>query len=172
MRKYTYIRKLALSIVALFAVSMLTSACGNNIAEAEAEYEATLIETVALIRLYAEVSEMVLGHVASTWRNAIDDRRDFNESLRFLFSLDSMQDLLDSLRENNAIIVENMRDLQDPPERLRDAYDALLDLFEIYSQLHSLAVSPSGSLQSFNAARNDLSARFSATYARLEVLLP
>ena len=135
MKRCVQVRKVILCSLLMLAALIFVVACGNNAAEMEriereAEYEVLLIETVSQIHLYAGVSESVLGQVATTWRNAIDARRDFNDALQSLYGLDAMQTLLDSLRDSNATIITSMRELQNPPERFESAYDALLELFE------------------------------------------
>lgn len=136
------------------------------------EYESVMRETIDLIYIHTSGAEGVLSQIASTWRWAVDSGRDINVEINRTLGLEPMQNLQNMLRDGNAEIIVNMRELQNPPDEFLAAYDTLLELFDIYTQLHNLALSPSGSLQTFNTTRNDLFIRFDSTLARLDILLP
>jgi len=161
-----------LSVVVVIAMCFSLAACGSSEAERTAEYKSILVETIELMRVHAYGSNELLSLTASEWQRAINGRRDFNVALNRLFELESVQSILDMLYDGNAEIIDNMRELQNPPEQFTSTYETLLELYDIYTQLHNLAVSPTGSLQTFNATRNDLVRQFNALQTRINVLLP
>ena len=65
-----------------------------------------------------------------------------------------------------------MRKLKNCPNQYQEAYNALLELHGIYSQLHSLASSPTGSLLSFNNRVNDLESEFTRIEGKLKIYMP
>ena len=65
-----------------------------------------------------------------------------------------------------------MSEIGNPPTKYSKAYDLLLEIYSIYSQLYSLARSPQGSYVSFNKTVNDLSLEFEKGFNKLDVLLP
>ena len=150
--------------IAFLVVVVLAATVGTG-----GRYEDSLIETASLIRSNGLDSEAHLSVLATSWSDAISDRRDFNLAISSTQS--ARRERLVAMEEAHDDIVARMTSLNDPPGRFRDAHSTLLDLYEIYVQLYELAQSPSGNLQTFNATRNDLSARFSSTYARLQILL-
>lgn len=48
-----------------------------------------------------------------------------------------------------------MRKMSDPPEEFEDAYEALRELFDAYTEFTNLVINPSGNLQTFTSNFND-----------------
>jgi hypothetical protein len=79
---------------------------------------------------------------------------------------------LEKIKESNTKIERGMQDLKDYPIQYQEAYNTLMDLYSVYSQINSLALSPSGSLMSFNNKVNDLSSEFTKIFSRLKIYMP
>ncbi len=109
--------------------------------------------------------------IKQVWYNAIYEKRDdttdkytrpkgyfvsdFNDALGNLFSDTSFRSKIISIEENQRTVNSLMKELKNPPEEYKDAYEAISELYDAYISLTNLATDPSGSLQTFSTNFND-----------------
>lgn len=80
---------------------------------------------------------------------------DFNDALGNLFLDTSFERKISSIKENQKTVSFLMKELKNPPEEHKDAYEAISKLYDAYLSLTNLATDPSGSLQTFSNNFND-----------------
>ena len=80
---------------------------------------------------------------------------DFNDALGNLFIDTSFQNKISSIEENQKTVSSLMKELKNPPEEYKDAYESISELYDAYISLTNLATDPSGSLQTFSTNFND-----------------
>lgn len=80
------------------------------------------------------------------------------------------QELLAQLKASKVKIDEFMEGLEEPPSTLVKLYEKLLELHALYSKIHTLAVSPSGSMDEYSDLINDLESQMNDLKSRLDVL--
>lgn len=80
------------------------------------------------------------------------------------------QELLAQLKASKVKIDEFMEGLEEPPSTLAELYEKLFELHALYSKIHALAVSPSGSMDEYSDSINDLDSQMKELKSRLDVL--
>lgn len=109
-------------------------------------------------------AEDACNTVYKVWRSAIfydssyewdDDVKkyysdDFNEAIVNLYSDTVFSMDIDNIKSNQSLVESCMRELQNPPEGCEAAYEEIKNLYTSYSNLTSLAISPSGSLTDYS----------------------
>jgi len=65
-----------------------------------------------------------------------------------------------------------IRKLQNPPDGCEDAYDSITELFEAYSKLADLALSPSDSLETFVSEKDKTSWELIEAFRKIGTLTP
>lgn len=104
--------------------------------------------------------------IKQVWYNAIYEKRDnktdkytrpdgyfvsdFNDALGNLFIEPNFVRKISNIEANQESVNSLMKELKNPPEEYKDAYEALSKLYEAYLSLTNLATNPTGSLQSFS----------------------
>ena len=168
-------------VIAIVAVIAIIAAIliGNNIKQKNLEAEAARLKEEYAANLDTASFTMLLGAIEaeeagnlikSVWYNAIYEERDtktdkytrpdgwwvddFNEALSNLFSDSDFREKISSIETNQETVAQLMKDLKNPPEEFEDAYDAIKELYDAYTELTNLATSPTGSLQTFSESFN------------------
>lgn len=72
---------------------------------------------------------------------------DFNDALGNLYSDESFSRKISSIKDNQDTVGGLMKELKNPPDEYKEAYDALSVFYEAYILLTNCAIDPSGSLQ-------------------------
>ena len=123
----------------------------------------------------AAEAESAAGLIHDVWYNAIYEKSDsrtnkytkpygvfvsdFNTALKNLFSDSSFTSQTASIKLNQVTVEGLMKKLVNPPDEYKEAYSAVRDLYEVYTDLCNCATNPTGNLQSytstFNTADND-----------------
>lgn len=80
------------------------------------------------------------------------------------------QELQAQLEASKLKIDEFMEGLEEPPSALIELYEKLFELHALYSEIHDLAVSPSGSMDEYSDSINDLESRMKGLKSRLDLL--
>lgn len=75
---------------------------------------------------------------------------DFNVSLRALYADQKIIDQISAIEENQASVQTLMKKLQNPEEEFKICYETVTNMYSAYSQLTNLAVSPSGSFNTYS----------------------
>ena len=125
--------------------------------------------------------------IKQVWYNAIYEKRDdttdkytrpkgyfvsdFNDALGNLFSDTSFQSKISSIEENQKTVSSLMKELKNPLEEYKDAYEAISKLYDAYLSLTNLATDPSGSLQTFSSNFNSADTETLNCYKAMELYL-
>jgi len=80
------------------------------------------------------------------------------------------QELLAQLKASKTNIDEFMEGLEEPPSTLVKLYEKLFELHALYSKIHTLAVSPSGSMDEYSDSINDLESQMNELKSRMDLL--
>lgn len=168
-------KKIILSVVLILVI--IVGSVGGFIFKKEKDkqkqknnYALTFTETTIEILSETVISEQFCNLISKTWRNAIDDREDFNTAISDV--LKKQSSTVSDLKKNKDKIEEKMKGLQNPPADYKDAYSLLVELYSTYGQIYSQAVSPTGSLTSYNGDVNGKASDFNKIYDKLAVLRP
>ena len=97
--------------------------------------------------------------------------KDFNTSLMLLMYDESFTRKIDGIKSNREIVQGLMKDLQNPPKKYKDAYDALNNFYDSYMELTNLAVGPSGSLESYTDGINNADTKSVNCYDKVKLYL-
>lgn len=143
----------------------------QSIGEAKkAEYEKKFLGVSGDVIQNTYSSLLVIETVSEVWRSAIKLGNNFTMEIREY--LEKAKDTLEILKKKNAEIEKGMQDLKDYPIQYQEAYNILMEVYSVYSQIYSLAVFPSGTLMSFNNKTNDLSSEFTRVVSKLKIYMP
>lgn len=153
----------------------------------KAEYEDNL-HTITLKMLNGAVLAEDCGNlIKQVWSNTIWKKSssetdkftkpngyfnsDFNESLTNLFKDSSFSSDIQKIEDNQEEVNKLMKEMKNPPEEWEDAYSVLKEFYDSYLTLTNLAISPSGSLQTFSSNFNDADTKTSTDYNKLKPYL-
>ena len=133
-------------------------------------------------------AESLLNLTARVWYNTIYEERDsetdkytmswggfnddFNISLSALIYDNSTQSTISTIEDNQTLVESAMKELQNHPDGLENCYDTVTELYSIYKGLTDLAISPSGSFQSFADNKSQKIDKFLELYNKLETQIP
>jgi RNA polymerase subunit RPABC4/transcription elongation factor Spt4 len=139
----------------------------NQSAKTSENYSANLKTATAAMLLGASEAESAGNLIKSVWYNTIYEKwdyetdkytrsnrygfnKDFNDSLKALFSDDSFKSKISSIEINQKTVADLMKSLQNPPEEYKEAYETIKNLYTAYLDLTGIVINPSGSLQTFS----------------------
>lgn len=97
---------------------------------------------------------------------------DFNTSLQKLYSSDKIIDAIATIQSNQDTVNQLYVALQNPTEEFQTCYDVVDELFSAYSNLTDLAISPTGSLNTYSESFTDYDTVFLEQYNKLKLLIP
>ena len=80
---------------------------------------------------------------------------DFNDALSSLFADSSFSSKIDSIEENRDSVNSYMKNLKNPPDEYKEAYEALSKFYDSYIVLTGCATDPTGTLQTYSNNFND-----------------
>ena len=135
---------------------------------ANAETCGNLIHDVWYNSIYKE-SDMSTDKYTRNLNGYGDFYDDFNEALAYLFIDKSFSGKITVIKSNQEAIAYKMKEMKNPPEEWKDAYDDLKKLYEAYVDLTNIVVNPTGSLQTFTSNFNDADTRFSKAYNAIKL---
>ena len=178
---------IAVIICAVFGVRAMQHQ--NAVKEAEklsADYSANL-EVVSYSMLTGASEAETCGNlIKKVWYNSIYEESDpetdkytklgtwtfvddFNEALGNLFSDSRFQERISSIEENQESVATIMKDMKNPPDEWKDAYEDLQTLYNSYVNLTNLVTSPSGSLQTYSSNFNDADSAFANAFGKIKL---
>lgn len=148
--------------------------------EAKEAYLSNLSLARTTMLLGAADAESAGGLIRDVWYNAIYEKydastnkytrpngyyvSDFNTALRNLFSDSSFTSKIDSIKSNQDLVSSLMKKLVNPPEEYKEAYNAIKDLYDVYTDLCNCAVNPTGNLTSYTSTFNEADSSFMKYY--------
>ena len=139
--------------------------------EAEEQVNLTaLVWNNAIRRVRSPATDEFTRRPLATDRNFFVD--DFNIALGRLSAHEDTVAARTRIRESQTLVRDLVRDLQNPPEGLERAHDALVDLYQSYLVLTDLALNPQGSLQTFSSNRTAAISDFLNAHRMLQTIIP
>lgn len=128
----------------------------------EATYVETLQDYVEKVHEGSVEAETQCNLVVAVWGDAIwndtshedtkkyvSGAKDFDEALENLYADEEIIAKVAALQDNEEATASLIRELQDPPEKYADCYDAALELYSKYCAFLDMAISPNGSYKSY-----------------------
>ncbi|MZP30886.1 hypothetical protein GTO91_14295 [Heliobacterium undosum] len=97
---------------------------------------------------------------------------DFNESLKILYKYYDKNGNVDLLKNTKETVYKDIKSLDAPPEKYKQSYNAIMDLYSDYDQYINLAINPTGSLQSYSNETRDLNTKISKKYKEFGLRFP
>lgn len=151
------------------------------------EYSSNLEMAVYTMILGAGEAETSGNLIKRVWNNAIYEKRDdetdqytrpkgyfvsdFNDALGNLFADSSFKRQLDSIKKNQDNVDTLMKELKNPPDEYRDAYDAVSELYNAYLSLMNCATDPSGSLKTYAETFNNADTKTINAFKTMKIYL-
>lgn len=133
-------------------------------------------------------SEKLCNLTARVWANSIYQKRDsetdvftyskgsfyddFNKALGNLYSTYSTMQTVSSIEDNQKLVKELMKEIQNPPNGLEKSYETVTELYAAYLGLTDLAINPKGNLTSFSESKTSKIDKFLELYKKLETQIP
>lgn len=109
-----------------------------------------------------ELSQSGLVSNRGKFNDAIDVVRDYYKSSK----------RVESIEKSKTIVRDQVKMLNNPPEKFRQSYDQLVQLYGTYEEFINFALSPTGNISSFNQNANRLGTEFMRKYNEIEIRLP
>lgn len=125
-------------------------------------------------------AETCCNLIQQVWNNAIWEKEDnatdkytkpdgtfvtdFNEALDNLFSDPDFYTQIDDIMENQETVRSIIKELKNPPEEYKSAYESLSECYDAYLTFTNMAMNPSGSLNSFSTDFSDVDSKFMHCY--------
>ena len=178
--------KKKIGLIALAAVVVLVLIFGG-LQINKKNYIKTLSQTSSFILSSAADAEDAGNLIKSVWNNSIHKTSsketdkytrpngyfvsDFNDALGNLFSDVTFTSNIDSIKADQDRITSMMKDLKNPPEKYKEAYDAVNDFYDAYIKLSNAVINPTGSLTSFSQNFNDADSETADCYSKMKVYL-
>ena len=163
-----------------------------QVAKARSEYIQNLNEISSLMLRGGADAESLCNLTKGVWYNTIHKERnietnpytlvdppygskfhdDFNDSLAVLYADESTKETISKIKDNRSAVSDLMSQLSQPTSEFERCYDTLTDLYDTYDKFTSLAISPSGSLQTYSSNFSDYDSDFASNYHLLITLSP
>jgi hypothetical protein len=131
---------------------------------AESQYTANYFRALYCIKTAADRSLKTCAKISVDWKGNLDAGRNVDPHI-------SVQDEAD-LNKVRGEIEKYMQKLNPPPGKFITANEKLANLNGVYTKLHSLAIAPSGSLQSFTESASKLDSEYKKAAQELKASLP
>lgn len=179
---------IAAIVVIIIAIAGFFAMQSSKAANERADYISNLNSVYLSMVSGGTQAEDVCNLTKSVWYNTIFEEydsetdkytrgkygfnSDFNTSLIALFSDEEVVSQISSIKENKNLVDSLMKDLQNPPEDLKNVYDLALEAYDAYTSLTDLAVSPSGSLQSYSDEFSESDSALASAVKKLSSQIP
>lgn len=152
------------------------------------QYSENLDSAVEKMAVSASDAENLLNLTGNVWSNAIFEEADsetdeytqpngyfvsdFNDALQKLYADEDTIATIADITTSQEEVAALMKKLKTPPNKYKDSYATLLELYNAYQGVTGLAVSPEGNLESFQNSSNEKRDEFVKLYKKLEAQLP
>lgn len=179
-----------ISVLAIIAVIIIavTISNKNKAALSRQEYIENLGKARTTMLYGAADAESVCNLTKSVWYNTIHEKKDsetdkytmtrskfnddFNTSLSALYSDQNIKYKIDTIKDNQEEVSAIMMTLNNPPEDLSAAYDTVQEMYDIYLKFTKLAISPTGSLNTYSSNFSEYDTNFMGCYDKLGNQIP
>lgn len=110
----------------------------------------------------------------SGWDSDIQDyySKDFNTALASMYADASIKTKVSSIKTNQDLVKAEMQEIQGAPGEFSNSYSTINDMYDTYLKFTNLAISPSGSYQSFSTEVNQLDSDFIAALDKVKTQIP
>lgn len=92
---------------------------------------------------------------------------DFNDALANLFADENFAASIDEIKNNQSEVLKLMKKLRNPPKEYEEAYSVLKDLYDNYSKLMSIVITPTGSFNTFSEDFNTYDNALADSYGKM-----
>ncbi len=153
--------------------SLFFVGCGpqSNTQQLKDEYRKKLSSTKDLMITTSILSVDLCSKHSEAWRAATRDSYG-SIKLAVLESLKSHKESVESIVAGELAVELMMPDLNSPPEGFGAAHSKIISVYGSFKSLVSVALSPSGSLISYNQNVNRIQEDFMGGVNELKVLIP
>lgn len=175
------------AVVAIFAVFFGVKS--QTAANQRSQYIDNLSSVRMLMLAGAIDAEELCNLTKSVWYNTIFEESDsatdkytkssyglfhsdFDTSISNLYADASTKETVSDIQENQSLVDDLMKDLQNPTEEFAACYETLDSLYDVYKTLTNLAVSPTGSLNTFSETFRDADSSFLTYFEKMETQIP
>lgn len=157
-------------------------------AEARQAYIDTLEDFLSTSLSGGAQAETVCNFTKRVWRDTIYEEYDtetapytktngkfnddFNTSLQTLYGSDYMAGYIESIQSNQSSVEALYKELLNPTEEFDKCFEEVEELYSVYYRFTNLALSPTGSLQTYSQNFSNLDSEFMEHYEKLEILIP
>lgn len=173
-------------VLAIIGGIFVKSSIDKKNAEKSAKaYYNKLESTTSTMFLGCASAESAAGLIHDVWYNAIYEKADdstdeytkpdgffvsdFNDALFNLQTDSSFSNKISDIESNQKTVEKLMKELKNPPEEHKEAYDTLKEFYDCYLEFTSLATNPNGNLQSYTSDYNDLDSEVMSKYKKMEM---
>lgn len=155
-------KKITLTI---FVVLLIAALAFGYVQKQRSDYAENLYQATYFMQEGCIKAEDTCNLIQKTWNNAIwkkSDKEtnkytkakgvfvsDFNDALDRLFEDEDFVDQLREIVENQSQVNAYVKALQNPPKKFQAGYQKITELYEAYLKFTNMALSPTGSLNSF-----------------------
>lgn len=184
------------SCIALFTIILSVFFYNQNQKErVRSEYITNLNDAVSTMLDGASTAESVCNLTKAVWYNTIYEKSDkstdpytkisgkyslysrdfhssFDTSISKLYASDSIKSDVANITLNRDAVSELMSNLSQPTSEFSTCYTSLLEMYDYYNRFTSLALSPTGSLQTYSDSFRELDSNFVASYDTIKTLIP
>lgn len=183
-------KKVVISVAAAIVIIVVGIIAGlkirdNNLSK---KYSENLSLASLTMLIGASQAESAGGLVHDVWYNTIYEKYDnktdkftrskgygfnddFNDSLVALFVDEEFQKDIESIKSNQDLVNSIMKDLSNPPEEYKNAYDAIKKFYDAYIELTNLAVNPTGNLSGYTSNFNNADSKTVNAYKAMQLYL-
>ncbi len=143
--------------------------CGNQGRE-ERAYEVKAQGLGKLIVSQASACVSQSRAYMAVWEYAKVSEMEFEQAAAEMLGAETKQNKA-MMVENKALVETLLEELKDPPIKYEESYKKLIELHEIYVQLHTLALEPSDDMEEHNEKVNGLADRIAEKKRELDTTL-
>lgn len=167
--KKTNLLILAVSIIALIVLGIFLASRQARISNEE-NYGVNLRLLLANMVVQEFHFVQMTNTYIEVWENAIKSRRDFNGEIAAQY--EKFKYRIQTLEEKDHEIDSLMSSLKNPPEKYKQSYTLLLELYGVYKDFYSLARFPSGSYMTYSAKVREIKNEWDKIYNKIMVVRP
>lgn len=166
-------QKKASPLLLIVLLVAFVAACGIAFYfQRNAQYVDKIVETQQLMLDGGSKAESLCNETRDRWDSAIfDTGRDFNDSIRDLYSYSSTINTVSKIEENQVDVGKAIEELRNCPGKYKQLFATIENMYDPYMGLTSLAISPTGSLQTYSNAFAEYDTEFMRYYNQLDTQL-
>ena len=182
------IKPLYIALILLVVIAVIIAAVIGRKNQAREEYIDTLTQFRSTSLTGAAMAESVCVLTHDVWYDSIHKNYrtqtapytrsngtyndDFNDSLRALYSSDEIIEKIASININKVSVDDLYKQLQNPTVEFEKCFDVAEELYDSYIALVNLALSPTGSFNSYTEDYKTADDGYLDAYNKLDIIIP